>query len=264
MVILAPRRGEVPQSYLNISGDRSQYSRLLQQMQRLRGRIALQEGVVAKSALRSCGRYVMPGDEESWHLLRVRSDGTVAACARVLVHPHDVKFSRLRLASSSVARSGVWSPHVRDAVETELHHARLSGHTTIEPGGWVVDADLRGKFEAISLVIGAFALAQILGNCVGFMTATVKHGSSTILRRLGGRNLHAAGDPIPPFFEPDWGCDMELLRFDTTSLNPRFRATLAEARWQLKTAPLFSPGAPRRPFAHVPVNYRLPLLVHDS
>ena len=43
----------------------------------------------------------MQGDEKSWHLLRVRNDGQIAGCARILVHPRDVTFSRLRIASSS-------------------------------------------------------------------------------------------------------------------------------------------------------------------
>jgi hypothetical protein len=199
---------------------------------------------------------MMPVDEKSWHLLRLRRDGKVAGCARILVHPPDVAFPGLRLASSSVARSDTWSLHVKDAVETELERARLNGMTTIEPGGWVVDEDLRGTLGAVSLAISAFALAQVLGNCIGFMTATVKHGSSTILRRLGGSNLRARGEAIPTFFEPEWGCDMELLRFDTSSLNPRFEPTLAWAKVQLQAAPLISAEEPRS--TRTPISFDSP------
>jgi hypothetical protein len=49
-----------------------------------------------------------------------------------------------------------------------------------------------------------------LGSC----TATVRHGSASILRRLGGSSLVAHGTPLPSYFDPRFGCMMELLRFD--------------------------------------------------
>jgi hypothetical protein len=244
--ILAPKGARIPHSSANVSRDKTEHSRLLAEMQRLRGRVALHENAITASMLDSSGRHLMPCDEKGWHLLRLRRDGKVAGCARILVHPHNVIFSRLRIAASSVARCAVWSRHVRDSVESDLSHARQHGITVIEPGGWVVDEDLRGTREAVSIAINAFAWAQILGDCVGYLTATVKHGSSTILHRLGGRNLETGGQTIPRFFEPAWGCDMELLRFDTNSLNPRFAATLASSRRRLLISPVFSADAPCR------------------
>jgi|SRR5579863_1075742 len=252
--ILAPAKTEIPCSSVNISRDSTQHARLLGEMQRLRGRVALQEGAISASTLDRSGRHVMAGDEKSWHLLRLRSDGKVAGCARMLVHPRDVVFPRLRIASSSVARCAVWGRHVQDAVESELKRARLNDLTTVEPGGWVVDEDLRGTCEAVSIAINAFAWAQILGDCVGFVTATEKHGSSTILRRLGGRNLETEGKTIPRYFEPAWGCNAELLRFETNSLNPRFEAALTSARHRLLASPIFSTGTPCRPRTPVTIN----------
>jgi hypothetical protein len=131
-------------------------------------------------------------------------------------------------------------------VESELDRARQNDLTPIEPGGWVVDEDLRGTCEAVALAIGAFAWAQILGGCIGFLTATVKNGSATILRRLGGRNLQAGGETIPRYFEPAWGCNAELLQFDTTSLNPRFDASLSSARSRLFDSPVLFPDLSRK------------------
>lgn len=221
-----------------MSRDRTERARLLGEMQRLRGFVALQEGAINASMLDSSSRHVMPGDEQSWHVLRMARDGRVGGCARILVHPRNVIFERLRIATTAVARSASWARHVQDAVESELNRARLNDLTTIEPGGWVVDQDLRGTRDAVSIALGAFAWAQILGDCVGFLTATVKNGSSAILRRLGGRNLQAGGKPIPRYFEPAWGCNAELLRFDTNSLNPRFEDALAAARSSLLAAPV--------------------------
>jgi hypothetical protein len=244
--ILAPQGAAIPHSSLNVNRDTALHSHLLAEMQRLRGRIAQHEGAITGSMVDSSGRHLMAGDEKSWHLLRLRSDGKIIGCARILVHPQNVLFPLLRIAASSVARCSVWGTHVRDAVEAELRRARQDGLMMIEPGGWVVDEDLRGTCEAVSIAIGAFAWAQILGHCTGFVTATVKHGSSAILRRLGGRSVQVRGQTIPRYFESAWDCDAELLRFDTNSLNPRYEGALASARCQLRTAPVFSEDAPYR------------------
>jgi hypothetical protein len=240
LMILAPQGAGVSPSAVNLIRDKTMHASLLGEMQRFRGRVALREGAITASMLDSSGGHRMQGDEKSWHLLRVRNDGKIAGCARILVHPRDVTFSRLRIASSRAARCPVWARDVHDAVESELTRARLNGLAIIEPGGWVIDEDLRGSCEAVSIAIGAFAWAQILDDCIGFLTATAKHGSATILRRLGARNLQAHGQTIPGYFEPAWGCNAELLRFDTNSLNPRFEAALVSARGQLSTSPVFS------------------------
>ena len=240
LMILAPQGAGVVPSAVSVVRDKTMHASLLGEMQRHRGRVALREGAINASMLDSSGRHRMQGDENSWHLLRVRNDGRIAGCARILIHPRDVTFSRLRIASSSAARCPVWARDVHYAVESELTHARRNGLAVIEPGGWVIDEDLRGGCEAFSIAIGAFAWAQILDDCIGFLTATAKHGSATILRRLGARNLQAHGQTIPGFFEPAWGCNAELLRFDTDSLNPRFEAALISARRQLSTSLVFS------------------------
>jgi len=252
--ILAPHGASAPLPAISIRSHMAQYVRLLGEMQRLRGRVALREGAITASMMDSSGRYVMDGDLKSWHLLRLHNDGQVVGCARLLVHPCDVKFHRLRIAASSLAQSTTWKSHVQAAVEGELKRARRNGQTLIEPGGWVVDECVRGTCEAVYLAIAAFAWAQILGDCIGFLTATEKHGSSTILRRLGGRSLESEGQTIPRYFEPKWGCNAELLRFDTNSLDSRFAGALEAARSRLRSSPTYC-AVPDR----APENVRLPL-----
>jgi len=242
--ILAPQHADIPHCGLSVSRDKSEHATLLGEMQCLRGRIAVDEGAIERSALDARGRYVMPLDDKSWHILRLRRNGRVAGCARILVHPRNVRFPGLRIASSSIARHSTWGPHVKDAVESELDLARLHEMTPIEPGGWVVDEDLRGTREALSIAISAFAWCRILGNCLGFLTATVRNGSAGMLRRLGARGLPMGGAVIPACFEPAWGCNMELLRFDTSSLNPRFDNALCAAQLGLLRSLVVSDEAP--------------------
>jgi hypothetical protein len=240
--ILAPRRVRIPQSTGSTIRDEAAHRRLLREMQKLRQRVAFQEGVTGTGEPRSgqIREEFMPGDDSSWHLLRLLQDGSVAGCARILVHSEDVLYTGLRLASMAIANSSAWSRHVREAVEADLNRARRCNLTMIEPGGWVVSEALRGTGAAVSLALGAFAWAQLLGDCIAFVTATVQHRSSAILRRLGGRSLEVRGEVIPHHFEPDWGCDMELLRFDTYSLNPRFGTALAALRSQLLSSPIIA------------------------
>ena len=53
------------------------------------------------------------------------------------------------------------------------------------------------------------------GGALGLTTATVRHCSSTILRRIGGRRLEVDGMVVPPYYDPRYKCEMELLRFDS-------------------------------------------------
>jgi hypothetical protein len=237
-VLLAPRGAPIPGRFSSVHDDSDEYSKLIDSMQQLRGRVYLEDGAITPSELDFKGRHHMPGDKESWHLLRIRPDGSVSGCARILVHPRDVSFSQLRLASSALAKCATWGRAVRANVESEIAKARKLGQSFTEPGGWALAEDLRGSTEALSIVVGVLAWGQLFGGGVGFMTATVRHGSSTILRRLGGSPVDVEGRPATAYFDPAYGCDMELLRFDCQKLNPRFGALLDRTRRLLMGAPV--------------------------
>jgi hypothetical protein len=70
--------------------------------------------------------------------------------------------------------------------------------------------------------VSAYALAAELGGCIGITTATVRHCSSRILRKLGGRSLEVGGVSLPSYFDPRYGCEMEILRFESRTLNRRY------------------------------------------
>jgi hypothetical protein len=71
-------------------------------------------------------------------------------------------------------------------------------------------------------VLGTYALAQLLGNCIALSTATARNGSAKILRRLGGRPVAYNDTELPPYFDPHYGCQMELLWFDSREPNPKY------------------------------------------
>ena len=56
---------------------------------------------------------------------------------------------------------------------------------------------------------------------LGITTATARHGSSTILRRIGGKHLEVDGVTVPAYYDPNYRCEMEVLRFDSRAPNAR-------------------------------------------
>ena len=61
-------------------------------------------------------------------------------------------------------------------------------------------------------------------------TATTRNNSSSILRRIGGTPLSYQGTALPPYFDAGYGCQMEILRFDSRQLPTRFVKLIEQMR----------------------------------
>ena len=237
-MILAPGNAVLPAVFRRIYRDQRSYNRMLSHMQQMRGRIAVEEGAVRKKDLGPGHRHVMAGDENSWHLIRMDENEKVMGCARILVHSEQANFGSLRVSRTPLANSPEWKNPLRFAVEQDIKTARSSEMTVVEPGGWVVDEQLRGGSDAVAIALSAFAWSQLIGGCLAYVTATVKHRSSAILRRLGGSSLHYQGTALPRYYDPEYNCEMEILRLETRSLNSRFESSMAPLRALLAHSPV--------------------------
>jgi hypothetical protein len=69
-------------------------------------------------------------------------------------------------------------------------------------------------------------------------TATVRHGSAAILRRIGLRPLRADNLELPPYYDPHYHCEMEALRFDSDFPNPKYARAIDELSAQLESVPV--------------------------
>jgi hypothetical protein len=78
---------------------------------------------------------------------------------------------------------------------------------------------MRHSADALRIALGTYGLANLLGGCLGIATATMRHSSASILRRLGGQSLQGLGEELPRYFDARYGCEMEILRFDSRSLS---------------------------------------------
>jgi hypothetical protein len=234
LTLLAPPSGVVPSHFQRVQADPAEHSRLIREMQHLRGAVYLDDGAVAPSQLSPDGLHQTPEDLRSWHLLMRGADGRINACAWYMQHEQAMSVHELRARRCPLGQDVRTRGHFVHAVESELERARAEGLRYAEVGGWAVAKQSRCTAEGILLALAAYSLGRAMGGAIGLTTATVRHSSSTILRRLGGSHLRAGECVIGPYFDPHYGCEMELLRFD--SRQPSRKYTTLIDRIQMRLA----------------------------
>jgi hypothetical protein len=223
LMLLAPSAAHVPPAFGHFDVNVKRHDALLAGVQRLRGCVYLQDGAIIPSQLTADGRHVIQKDNASWHVVSVQPDGKVVGCARYLPHAHDVSPEAVGVWSSALARHEAWRQPLRRAVEGDLALARRRNVAYVEVGGWAIAEELRFTWEAMQIALSTYALAETIGGCIGITTATVRHRSSSILRKIGGQSLEFQGCPLPAYYDPHYRCEMEILRFESSSPNPKYR-----------------------------------------
>jgi hypothetical protein len=248
LLLLAPGDAPVPASFKrhNIRCDRWRYADYLAETQELRGRIYREDGAIDSRQLTS-GRHVVECDRTSWHLLVLDQTGKVRGCVRYRHHhePAKLGFSELTAAQSSLASCSSWGGKMRAAVEDELLLSQALGLPFIEIGGWALDAEIRGSIEALRMVLAAYAFSREFGGAVGLATATVRHSSASILRRIGGRPLEHGGEEVPSYTDHHYNCTMEILRFYSWALNPRFDVWMDDVAREVRNIAVICAAVPR-------------------
>jgi hypothetical protein len=243
-LLLAPA-SIAPGPFNDMVVDSSRHGSRLAEAQKLRGRIALDEGAVDPMQLAADGRHVQAADRHSWHLLTLDANGRVVACLRYLPHQSDASFNDLAISRSTLAQSKTWGRKLRTAVETDLGSARRRGCSYVELGGWVISEALRCTTEALRMIATAYAFAQLWGGALGISLASTRRCSSAILKRLGGQRLQASGIEFPPFYDAQYRCHMEVLRFDSRNPNRRYGRWMDICRSHLKDVPVIYSETPR-------------------
>ena len=215
LVLLAPSESSIPSSFNNVSADTDLHGQLVREMQRLRGAIYLGDGAIREHQLSDDGLHQTPEDQKSWHLLMLNKRQEVSACAWYLQHETNVTLEDLRVRSCPLSESPTDRDHLARAVESEIRRAGKDRLKYAEVGGWAVSKECRCTSEGLVLALAAYSLGRVCGGVLGITTATVRHSSSTILRRLGGSSLEYRGRNVPAYFDQRYDCEMELLRFDS-------------------------------------------------
>ncbi len=237
--ILAPQRPSRSERFSKIEDGR-RHHRLLRSLQRFRGQIYLEDGAIKPADLDGDGSFKMRGDDEAWHLLLVDSDENVIGCARYLMYANTTPFESLWISRSALAQDPQWGGLVRKSIEADLHLARARNQVYVEIGGWALKQEWRCTRAALEIAIGSFAMGALWGGAVGACSATFRHGSASILNRLGGGRLRCEGVELPSYYDPQYGCMMELLRFDHASPEKRFEPLLRQLTKTLSQAQLIT------------------------
>lgn len=242
LVLLAPPDYFLPGHFRNITVDSSRRRELVTEMQRLRGSVYLEDGAIRSEQLSPGGAHQTPEDQRSWHLLMLDKKRRVSSCVWYLEHDHTIPVERLRVRSCPLARVEEWRATLWRAVEAELARARRECLHYAEVGGWAVSKRSRCTSEGLLLALAAYSLGRVLGGALGITTATTRHSSSTILRRLGGSHLDVDGRILPPYYDGRYECEMELLRFDSRQPDPKYGALVELLRDKLSNVSVFADG----------------------
>jgi hypothetical protein len=222
LVLVAPLHVTRFDAFSKVTADTAHNRRLVEEMQRLRGSIYLNEGNLKAHELTSDGRHRTPEDDLSWHLLMTDQAGRIRSCALYLEHENVSTIEDLRLKNCPLVKRADSRDKVKFAVEAEIARATAEGLRFAEVGGWAISKERRGSPEGLMIALATYGLSRMLGGAIGITTANVAHSCSSILRRFGGAYLEFEGKPIPSYFDPKYNTEIDLLRFDSRHPSPRY------------------------------------------
>ena len=227
-VILPPSsRPAISPRFRNVEVDVRRHDDLFAEMQRFRGSVYLADGAIQPEDLTD-GRHKVGIDERSWHVLSIDSSGRICACLRYLEERNANGFDDLWVRHAALSQCPKFGHRFRGAVETEMERARAMRIGFGEVGGWAVAESHRGTLEPLRIILATYGLLQLRGGCAGIATATFRHSSATILRRIGLNSLSWDGAELPPYYDPKYRCDMEVLHFDSRCPNDKYRDSVGE------------------------------------
>ena len=207
LVLLAPVGTQVPRHFCNVTVDPGRHRRHLEEVQRVRGGIYLRDGAVRREQL-SDGLHRTPEDARSWHFLMFRHARELSSCVWYHEHDSNTRFEQLRAFQCPLRTTPAWREPLARAIGADLSRAQQQQLSYAEVGGWAVSEESRCTSAGLLLALAAYSLGRIFGGALGLTTATVRHSSATILKRLGGSALHADGVTLPAYFDPKYGCEM--------------------------------------------------------
>jgi len=209
--------------FSNVIVDEARHRQLVRDVQRFRGGIYLNDSAIKTDQLSPSGLHQTLEDEFGWHMVSFGRDGQVNACALYLEHDNTAMFDDLRVRHSALALNPEWRPRLAAAIASELTRARQDGLKYVELGGWAVAETCRGTSGPLALALAIYGFSRRgARGALGMTTATFRHCSATILKRLGGSRFEIDGAELPPYFDSSYNCMMELLRFDSRRPNPRY------------------------------------------
>lgn len=227
IVFLAPPSASGLESFPRVELDAERHASLLADVQRFRGGIYLKDGAIQTQQLTPDGRHRTPEDETAWHMVLVDEEARVDGCVLYREHEPGVTFDQLRVKNCPLAQDPAWRPRFLEAISSELQRARDEGLRYVEVGGWAVSEKSRRTAGSLALALAVYGFSRRGAGTLAMTTATFRHCSAKILKRLGGARFDTGTETLPPYYDPRYRCQMELLRFDSRRPNPQYEGLIA-------------------------------------
>lgn len=207
----------------------------ISEVQRFRGCVYTADGAIPVSALDEEGRHYQEFDYENYHLCLLNRERQIRGCFRLRLHEPTVEICDLRLNDVVRRMPSGLAVLCYGALASLFELSRREGVRIGEVGGWAVDEQLRHRRASTYLPFAAWSLYQILGNAIVLASATSRHHSSAILKRIGGFPLVHGDEQLPCFMDSFHGCEMELLGFNSRRPHPKYAKIVADLKQFLLT-----------------------------
>ena len=243
-VVLPPSGVAASNIFRSVELDAHGHDELLAGMQRFRGAMYLRDGAIQASDLTPDGRHRVEVDLRSWHVLSVDQNDEICACLRFVDETRAAGFDDLLIRHAALSGHPDLGDRFRRAVEQTMLEAHLMCMSFGEVGGWAVAESHRHTLEPLRIVLATYALLELLGGSLGVATATYRHESAPMLRRIGLGGVLSGGEELPSYYDPTYGCQMQVLQFDSRHPNPKYRAWVTELQSDLAGARVVSRQAP--------------------
>jgi hypothetical protein len=248
LTVVAPSVAHVPEWLSNALVNDAMYQNMIDEIQRFRGNVYVHDKAIPASSLDKEGRHYSDYDYQAWHIIfRDRREDLCGAIRVGLVSCTDTDVEDLQVLRFLAKMPDDQRTPLEAAVRGFLGNCRLLQPSICEPGAWAVAEDVRKGRLAPVLAASIWSLLRVVGGASGVATATTRHGSADILKKMGGFDLILNGVPLVPFYDSYHACYMELVGFDSSYLNPRLEATVTEVQEYMGLLPIITRGASSPP-----------------
>ncbi len=218
--VVAPRNAILPRQLTRVRIDPTAHRSRVSEIQRVRGQIYFEDGAIPETALDAQGRYGTEGDFDHWHVVVSDSTNNICGCVRLRLLSPDRDLSELHLyqvlARLPEDQKGRYlraaDAHRRKALEDNVSFGEVSA--------LALSKQFRRSSAGITLAVACWSLYRLLGNATPIGTSTLRHGWAERLQGLGGFPLKCGNDPLPPFYDDYFRCEMLLLGFDSRKIAP--------------------------------------------
>lgn len=244
LTVVAPSSAHVPEWLTNVLVNEGMYRNLVDEIQRFRGYVYVKDKAIPSSSLDEQGRHYSEYDFRAWHIVLRDRRQELCGAIRVGLMPwtriNDISDLQVVQYLARLSAGNDEKATLQTVVRNFLENCRTIQPTVWEPGAWAVSEDMRRSRLAPVLAASIWSLGRAIGGAAGVSTATTRHGSSEILKKMGGFELAFNGAPLPPFYDTYHECFIELVGFDSDYLNPRLETTVTEIQDYIKGLPIIT------------------------